>query len=130
MEPLPWLGDAGSRTKHLHVWMQTLPWMWLHLVLDKLLRVGEISANCYGWKTSTETEELSWAGGSSVCRAVGARAPGGDFSRVLDAVPGVDMCWSFKETTSKLFLLAGGRCFAVLDWLEEVPGLPVLAQPS
>lgn len=37
-------------------------------------------------------------------------APGGDFSRVLDALPGVGTCWSFKETISKLFLLAEGRC--------------------
>lgn len=100
--------------------------MWLHLVLDKLLRVGEILQTAMAGKPAQKQKSSA----SSVCRAVGARAPGGDFSRVLDAVPGVGMCWSFKETTSKLFLLAGGRCFAVLDWLEEVPGLPVLAQPS
>lgn len=31
----------------IHVWMQTLPWMWLYLVLDKLVTVGVISANCH-----------------------------------------------------------------------------------
>lgn len=65
-----------------------------------------------------------------MCRAVGAQAPGGDFSCVFDAVPGVGTCWSFKETIPKLFLLAGERCSAVLDWLEEVPDLPVVAQLS
>lgn len=65
-----------------------------------------------------------------MCGAVGAWAPGGDSSNVLDAVPGVGMCWPFKETISKFSLLAGERCSAVLDWLEEVPGLPVVAQLS
>lgn len=43
-------------------------------------------------------------------QSCGCLAPGRDFSRVLDALPGVGTCWSFKETISKLFLLAGGRC--------------------
>lgn len=44
-----------------------------------------------------------------MCGAVGPQARGGGgFNSVMEAVPGVGMGWSYKETISKLFLLAEG----------------------
>lgn len=105
-----WLVMLVATPNH-HVWVQTLPWMWLYLGDS-----GTDFCNCHGWKTSTENRRAQqcWAGGSSVCRAVGAWAPGGDFNSVLDAVPGAGTCWSFKETISKLFYWQEGD--ALLSW--------------